>query len=57
MRSRIALHLNACLVYGFIYAPILILVVFSFNQERINAVWTGFTVDWYLKLFTDGEIL
>lgn len=57
MKSRIALQLNAWLVYGFIYAPILILIVFSFNQERINAVWTGFTVDWYLKLFTDGEIL
>jgi spermidine/putrescine transport system permease protein len=57
MKSRIALHLNAWLVYGFIYAPILILVVFSFNQERINAVWTGFTVDWYLKLFSDGDIL
>ncbi len=57
MTSRIALYLNAWLVYGFIYAPILILVVFSFNQERINAVWTGFTVDWYLKLFSDGDIL
>lgn len=57
MKSRIALHLNAWIVYGFIYAPILILVVFSFNQERINAVWTGFTVDWYLKLFSDGDIL
>lgn len=57
MTSRIALHLNAWVVYGFIYAPILILVVFSFNQERINAVWTGFTVDWYLRLFSDGDIL
>jgi spermidine/putrescine transport system permease protein len=57
MKARFLLHLNAGLVYAFIYLPILVLIVFSFNQERINAVWTGFTLDWYLRLFTDGAIL
>lgn len=57
MNTRFTLHLNAWLVYTFIYAPILILIVFSFNQERINAVWTGFTTDWYVRLLTDGSIL
>lgn len=37
-------------VYGFLYLPILILVILSFNSSRTSAVWKGFTLDWYLKL-------
>lgn len=55
--SRILLGTHAWLVYLFIYAPIVVLVVFSFNQERINAVWTGFTIDWYLRLFSDADMM
>ena len=49
--------LHAWGVYAFIYAPILVLIVFSFNQERINAVWSGFTLDWYLKLVSDTDLM
>lgn len=59
-RSRIGkwlLSIHTWIVYGFIYAPILILVIFSFNQERINAVWTGFTIDWYLSVFRDSDLM
>lgn len=45
------------LVFAFLYIPIIILIVFSFNESRVNAVWTGFTLDWYVKLLHDGEIL
>lgn len=45
------------LVFAFLYIPIIILIIFSFNQSRINAVWTGFTLSWYAKLFTDSQIL
>jgi spermidine/putrescine transport system permease protein len=45
------------LVYGFLYAPILILVVFSFNDSKRNAVWRGFTFKWYGELLHSSEIL
>jgi spermidine/putrescine transport system permease protein len=39
------------LFYIFLYAPIIVLVVFSFNASRFPTNWTGFTFDWYIKLF------
>lgn len=45
------------LMYLFMYLPILVLGVFSFNQSRYSASWEGFTLDWYLNLFNDGRIL
>ena len=45
------------LVFGFLYLPILLLVVYSFNASRLNVRWTGFTVDWYRRLFENTEIL
>jgi spermidine/putrescine transport system permease protein len=44
------------LVYAFLYAPIAVLVVFSFNSERQTAVWKSFTLDWYRALFRDVAI-
>ncbi|HEY6551719.1 MAG TPA: extracellular solute-binding protein, partial [Vicinamibacteria bacterium] len=44
-------------VYVFLYAPILVLVVFSFNRSRLTASWDGFTLDWYAKLFANPDIL
>jgi len=37
--------------YIFLYAPIVILIIFSFNASRIPSVWTGFTTSWYYSLF------
>ncbi|MQL50738.1 spermidine/putrescine ABC transporter permease PotC [Desulfofundulus thermobenzoicus] len=45
------------LVYAFLYLPIMILVVYSFNRSKLNAVWTGFTVDWYAVLVRDTAII
>jgi spermidine/putrescine transport system permease protein len=45
------------LVYVFLYAPILVLVVFSFNKGRLTAQWEGFTLAWYEKLFANPQIL
>ncbi|WP_101541688.1 extracellular solute-binding protein [Clostridium ihumii] len=47
----------ATLVYLFLYLPIFVLVVFSFNKSKLNATWTGFTLDWYKKLLTNQQIL
>jgi spermidine/putrescine transport system permease protein len=44
-------------IYLFLYAPILVLVVFSFNRGRLTATWEGFTFDWYRKLLGDAQIL
>ena len=41
----------------FLYAPIFVLVVFSFNSTRSRTVWTGFSLEWYQRLFSDGTIL
>ncbi|MBI5596499.1 MAG: ABC transporter permease [Elusimicrobia bacterium] len=42
---------------AFLYLPILVLVVFSFNSSKYGASWGGFTWDWYAKLFSDHKIL
>ena len=44
------------LMLVFLYAPILILIVFSFNQSKTLGHWTGFTLDWYVKLFDTKTI-
>ena len=45
------------LVFLFLYAPILLLIVFSFNAGNSNAVWKGFSLEWYGKLFHDRLIM
>ena len=45
------------LVYAFLYIPLVIVVIFSFNDSKLNAEWVGFTTAWYLKLFTDEDML
>lgn len=41
----------------FLYAPILVLVMLSFNNSRSRVTWGGFTLDWYRKLFSNGQIM
>ena len=48
---------NAALVFGFLYLPVLILIVFSFNNTRSVAVFTGFSTEWYLSLAQNEELL
>jgi spermidine/putrescine transport system permease protein len=45
------------LVMLFFYLPIVILILFSFNESRLNIVWTGFTLDWYAKLLEDRVLV
>ena len=45
------------LIMAFLYLPIFVLIVFSFNQSRSRGAWTGFTFSWYQKLFTNDAIL
>ena len=52
-----ALLLFAALIYVFLYAPILVLVFFSFNSTRSTQVWTGFSTKWYGELLRDETVL
>ncbi|MEG2958515.1 MAG: ABC transporter permease [Oscillospiraceae bacterium] len=45
------------LVGLFLYAPIFVLIVFSFNATKSRTVWAGFTLDWYGKLFQNTRIM
>jgi spermidine/putrescine transport system permease protein len=45
------------LAYAFLYAPLVIVVAYSFNDSRLNAEWVGFTLDWYVKLFHNDKML
>jgi spermidine/putrescine transport system permease protein len=46
----------AVLFYLFLYAPIILLIVYSFNTSRFPTYWTGFTLEWYQVLFNDHLI-
>lgn len=45
------------LIFCFMYLPILVLAVFSFNESKSRTVFTGFTLGWYKSLFTNRMIL
>lgn len=45
------------LVLLFLYAPIVVLIVYSFNASRLRGSWDGFTLQWYMDLFRDREVL
>jgi spermidine/putrescine transport system permease protein len=51
------LLLESAFVYLFLYAPILVLIVLSFNQSRFSAAWDGFTWDWYVRALQDEHVL
>jgi putrescine transport system permease protein len=43
--------------FGFLYVPIMILIVYSFNDSRLVTVWSGFSFKSYFELFQDQQIL
>ena len=56
-KRRIPSRIFTVLVYLFLYAPIVLLIVFSFNSAKSNRVWEGFSLKWYLELFQDTRLL
>ena len=56
-KHRIPSRLFTLLVYIFLYAPIVLLIVFSFNATKSNRVWGGFSLDWYVELFHNTRLL
>lgn len=50
-------NIYMALVMLFLYLPIFVLIVFSFNETKSRSVFSGFTFDWYIKLFGNKLIL
>lgn len=44
------------LIYFFFYAPILVLIIYSFNDTQYSMLWHGFTWKWYHELFSDADL-
>lgn len=44
------------LFFAYLYAPLVLLVVFSFNATRSGTVWSGFSLTWYAKIAADSQI-
>ncbi len=51
-----SLALISYLVVAFLYVPFAILIVFSFNNQRSNTEWIGFTTKWYMEILKDSSL-
>ena len=56
-RRSTFLKVSGWMGFAFLYAPIISLVVFSFNESKLVTVWGGFSTKWYGELFRDPQIL
>lgn len=56
-KNRFGSRLFMTLIGIFLYAPIAVLIIFSFNASKSRSVWAGFTLDWYTQLFQNERIL
>ena len=49
-RVSLPLWVSAVCLFGFLYAPIVVVMVYSFNAAKYGGPWTGFTTHWYANL-------
>lgn len=54
-RRQIPWTIFAALVYSIFYIPVMVMILFSFNDAKRNYSWVGFTTKWYPKLFSFGN--
>jgi len=50
-------HLSLILGFSFLYVPILLLIIYSFNESRLVTVWSGFSTKWYGELLDNSGII
>ena len=43
--------------FAFLYLPIVLLVIFSFNESKLVTVWAGFSTKWYVSLFSNQGLM
>ena len=55
-RTRFALGV-LCLGYAFLYLPIVLVIVYSFNASRLVTVWAGFSLHWWGELLRNEAML
>ena len=56
-KTSLASKLYTALVFLFLYAPIAVLIIFSFNSGKSTSVFEGFSLYWYKELFNDSATL
>lgn len=49
-------HVYLALVLALMYLPLLLILIYSFNESKISSVWGGFSLKWYRTLFRDKEM-
>lgn len=54
--ANIALRAHGTLIYLFLYAPILIVVIFAFNEGRLVQIWQGFSTRWFAETWADRSL-
>lgn len=57
MKKKWSSNLIILLVFAFLYLPILVLIVFSFNDSKLNILFEGFSLKWYRILFSNRALL
>ena len=59
MNQKLSLFniLSLIIGFSFLYIPILLLILFSFNESKLVTVWAGFSTKWYAELFNNKQII
>ena len=56
-RKSTFLKVSAALGFIFLYAPIIALIIYSFNASKLVTVWGGWSIKWYIELFNNDQII
>ena len=57
MKNRTKLpNIYLAVIFVMMYLPILLVIIYSFNQSKISSVWDGFSLKWYRELFADKSM-
>ena len=57
MKNRTKLpNIYLGVVLAMMYVPILLVIIYSFNESKISSVWGGFSLKWYEELFRDKDM-
>ncbi|MEQ5774625.1 MULTISPECIES: ABC transporter permease subunit [unclassified Thalassospira] len=59
MSGKRSIFLTSALCFGFafLYVPILLVIIYSFNEGKLVTVWAGFSTKWYVELFQDDGMI
>lgn len=56
-RFDIFSNVYSFIIYTILYIPVIVMMIFSFNNQRYNYYWVGFTTKWYVKLLSDHALI